>query len=151
MASYILYETPKEIVAKTLEALTIASESGRVKKGANETTKSIEAKRSLLVVIASDVEPQEVVMHLPALCKEYNVPFLYVPTKKDLGGALGLAVPCSAASVESGGNAQELLDSIINRVAPLCGVNLQKSKEETKEEKKEQSAQKAPKESKKKK
>jgi large subunit ribosomal protein L7Ae len=129
--SYVLFETPKEIVAKALEALSIAADSGRVKKGANETTKSIESKNSVLVVIAADVEPQEVVMHLPALCKEKEVPFLYVPSKKDLGGALGLPVPCSAASIEKPGNATEVVDSIINRIAPLCQVNKKSSEQKT--------------------
>jgi large subunit ribosomal protein L7Ae len=121
--SYVLFETPKELVAKALEALTIAADSGRVKKGANETTKSIEAKNSILVVIAQDVEPAEVVMHLPALCKEKSIPFIYVPTKKELGGALGLPVPCAAASVEQAGNASELIDAIIKKAAQLSGVN----------------------------
>ncbi|MFN3910005.1 MAG: ribosomal L7Ae/L30e/S12e/Gadd45 family protein [Candidatus Anstonellaceae archaeon] len=132
-SSYILFETPKEIVAKALEAATIAADSGKVKKGANETTRAVNGKTALLVLISSDVEPAEVVMHLPSLCKENNIPFLYIPTQKELGVALGLPKTCSAAAIENAGNASELVDAIISSISPLCGVN----KKEVKEEKKQ--------------
>lgn len=136
--SYILFETPKEVVAKALEALTIASDSGKVRKGANETTRAVNGKTALLVLISSDIEPVEVVMHLPALCKENNVPFLYIPTQKELGAALGLPKTCSAAAIENAGNAAELIDSIIGKVSPLCGVKKEQGKEEKKNHQKEE-------------
>jgi len=120
--SYVKYQTPKEIVAKALEALTAANDSGRVRKGANEATKGVESSTSQLVLIAEDVEPEEVVMHLPEICKEKSIAFVYIPTKKELGGACGLPVPCAAIAIDKPGNAAEMVKAIVEKVLPLCGI-----------------------------
>jgi len=121
--SYVKYEMPKELTAKVLEALTVANDSGRVRKGANETTKSIESSSAQLVIIAEDVEPEEVVMHLPTLCAEKGVAFCYVPTKKELGAAAGLPVPSAAMAIEKPGNGAEMVKAIADKVRPLGGVS----------------------------
>jgi len=135
--SYVKYEMPKELTAKVLEALTVANDSGRVRKGANETTKSIESSTAQLVIIAEDVEPEEVVMHLPTLCAEKGVAFCYVPTKKELGAAAGLPVPSAAMAIEKPGNGAEMVKAIADKVRPLCGVKTEAhSKPAEKHEKK---------------
>lgn len=139
MASYVKYETPKEIVAKSLEALTIANDTGKVRKGANEATKGIESGTAQLVLIASDVEPQEVVMHLPEICKEKSIAYVYIPTKKEIGAACGIPVPCAAVSIDKAGNATEMVKAIAAKVAPMCGIE-EKKAEPKAEEKKEQKA-----------
>jgi large subunit ribosomal protein L7Ae len=139
--SYVKYETPSEIVAKALEALSVSNESGRVRKGANEATKSIEASTAQLVIIAADVEPEEVVMHLPMICQEKGVPFIYVPTKKELGGAMSLPVTCAAVAIEKPGNSTEMIKAIIDKVRPMCGLKEKNTKgpvaEQKEKEKKE--------------
>jgi len=64
------FEIPKDLVDKVLQALEVAKNTGKIKKGTNETTKAIERGKTKLVVIANDVEPKEIVMHLPVLCEE---------------------------------------------------------------------------------
>lgn len=110
-------KTPKEIVDKIIEAVSIAKESGKIRKGVNEVTKAIEKKTASLVVIAEDVEPQEIVLHLPKLCEEKEIPHVCIPSKKLLGEAAGLTVPTSAVAVENPGNATEILQAIIKRVS----------------------------------
>ena len=145
--SYVKYEMPKELTAKVLEALTVANDSGRVRKGANETTKSIESSTAQLVLIAEDVEPEEVVMHLPTLCAEKGVAFCYVPTKKELGGAAGLPVPCAAIAIDKPGNAAEMVKALADKVRGLGGVSAKAAAPVEKHEKpKEQKAKEAPKE-----
>lgn len=114
--SYVKFETPKDVVSKALEALTVAADTGRIRKGANETTKAIESGNAALVVIAEDVDPEEVVMHLPILCGEKNVPYCYAPTKKELGAAAGLGVPCAAVAIEKPGNAAEIVKGIVEKL-----------------------------------
>ena len=58
---YVKFETPEELVSPILEAVRVATQSGKVKKGTNEATKAIERGSSKLIVIAEDVEPPEVV------------------------------------------------------------------------------------------
>lgn len=114
---YVKFETPKDLVNAIYEAVRVAKQSGKVKKGTNETTKAIERGASKLVVIAEDVEPPEVVAHLPILCEERNSAYVFVPSKQQLGQALGIDVPSAAASIMDAGEAQHILEQIINSVA----------------------------------
>jgi len=116
MPSYVKFETPKEVVDGVVEALSVAKDSGRIRKGINETTKSIERKAAKLVVIASDVEPEEIVIHIPMLCEEKGIPYVYVPTKVELGAAVGIPVPTSSVAVEDAGGANELLNNVLKRL-----------------------------------
>jgi large subunit ribosomal protein L7Ae len=69
---YVKTEAPEELQNKALEALEVARDTGKIKKGSNEATKAIERGIAALVVIGADVEPEEIVMHLvkPGKAKE---------------------------------------------------------------------------------
>jgi len=56
-----------------------------VKYGINHVTQLIEAKKAQLVVIAHDVDPIEIVVWLPALCKKMGIPYVIVKGKARLG------------------------------------------------------------------
>jgi len=56
-----------------------------VKYGLNHTVALIEAKKAALVVIAHDVDPIELVVYLPALCRKMGVPYVIVKGKARLG------------------------------------------------------------------
>ncbi len=64
MASYVKYKTPEEVVASIIEALSVAKDTGRLRKGINETTKSVEKKTAKLVIMAEDVQPEEIIIHI---------------------------------------------------------------------------------------
>ncbi len=114
--SYVKFEVSKEVSSKALEAIRVARQGGSVKKGVNEVTKSIERSMSSLVIIAEDVEPEEVVMHLPTLCEQRKIPYVYVPTKQALGMALGINVPCTAAAIEKTGGADGMVKEVISKI-----------------------------------
>jgi large subunit ribosomal protein L7Ae len=128
MPSYVKFETPKEVVDGVIEALSVAKDSGRIRKGINETTKSIERKAAKLVVIASDVEPEEIVIHIPMLCEEKGIPYVYVPTKVELGAAVGIPVPTSSVAVEDAGGANEILNNVLKRL-PKHEAHVEKKQE----------------------
>jgi large subunit ribosomal protein L7Ae len=113
---YVKIEVPKEIVDAAYEALSIASKSGGVRKGTNEATKAVERSIAKLVVIAEDVDPPEVIAHLPLLCDERKIPFVFVPTKEALGKAIGIDVPCASACIIKEGEASGLIKEIITRL-----------------------------------
>lgn len=98
--------------AKILEAVEIARTTGKIRKGANEATKAIEKGNAKLVVYADDVSPKEVVMHLPLLCKEKNVPCRKVSKKEDLGAAAGLPVATAAVAVVKEGEAKGAIEAL---------------------------------------
>ena len=98
--------------AKVLEAVEVARTSGKIRKGANEATKAIEKGIAKLVVYAADVTPKEIIMHLPLLCKEKNIPCFEIAKKEDLGAAAGLAVPTAAVAVVKEGEAKAAIESL---------------------------------------
>ncbi len=118
---YVKFETPEDLVSPILEAVRVASTSGKVKKGTNEATKAIERGPSKLIIIAEDVEPPEVVAHLPILCEEQGAAFVFVPTKQELGSSLGIEITSAAAAILDAGDAQHIVDQIIETVAKLKG------------------------------
>jgi large subunit ribosomal protein L7Ae len=116
---YVKYEAPKEIVDAAYEALNIASKSGIVRKGTNEATKAVERAQAKLVVIAEDVDPPEVIAHLPILCDERKIPYVFVPNKDKLGTAVGIDVPCASACIIKEGDAAGLIKEIITRLEQI--------------------------------
>jgi large subunit ribosomal protein L7Ae len=116
---YVKFEVPEELQNKALEAVEIARDTGKVKKGSNEATKAIERGLAIMVVIGADVEPEEIVMHLPALCDEKKVPYLFVSKQNDIGNASGLDVGSAAAAIVKPGKAKEIVDELTKQVAAL--------------------------------
>ena len=111
---YVKFETPKELVTKSLELVEIAKNSGKIKKGMNEVTKTVERGNAKLIVIAEDINPPEIAMHLPPLCEEKKIPFIYVSTKSDLGNAAGLEVGTSAVAIIDAGDGKQQLKDILD-------------------------------------
>ena len=70
MPVYVDFDVPADLEEDALEALEVARDTGTVKKGTNETTKAVERGNARLILIAEDVQPEEVVMHLPELAAE---------------------------------------------------------------------------------
>lgn len=116
---YVKFEVSKDIIDKAYQIIQISSDSGKIKKGTNETTKAIERGVSKLVLVAEDVEPPQIVAHIPLLCEERKTPYLFVPTKIELGKASGLEVGCSAISIIDGGEAKETLEELIETAMRL--------------------------------
>lgn len=117
---YVRFEVPPDIAEKAYQALTLAREKGgKIKKGVNETTKAVERGQAILVLIAEDVDPPEVVAHLPLLCEEKKIPYVYVPSKERLGKAAGINVPASSAAILEPGEAKTLVDEIVQAVNRL--------------------------------
>ncbi|MEM2637594.1 MAG: ribosomal L7Ae/L30e/S12e/Gadd45 family protein [Candidatus Korarchaeota archaeon] len=84
------------------EAVKLAARTGKVKKGVNESTKAIEQGIAKLVIVAKNIDPPELVMHIPELAKEKKVPFVYVSSKEKLGEAVGIKSASSVVIVEPG-------------------------------------------------
>lgn len=114
--AYINYSVPKELSDKVLELLETVKNSGKIRRGTNETTKAVEKSAAKLVIIAGDVDPEEIVMHLPALCDEKKVPYVFVPTKQELGRATGIDVPMAAAAIVDAGEGKNILKEVVGGI-----------------------------------
>jgi large subunit ribosomal protein L7Ae len=116
---YVKFEVSKEIADAAYEALQISSKTGIVRKGTNETTKAIERAQAKLVVIAEDVDPPEVVAHLPLLCEERKIPYIFVPNKEKIGNAVGIDVPAASVCIVKEGEAVGLVKEIVARIEQM--------------------------------
>jgi len=113
---YVKFEVPEELAEKAYQAISMAKDTGKIKKGTNETTKAIERGLAKLVLIAEDVDPPEIVAHLPLLCEEKRVPYVYVPSKSRLGKACGLEVAAASACIIDPGDAKATVEEIVKEV-----------------------------------
>ncbi len=117
---YVRFEVPSELAEKAYEAVKKARETGgKIKKGTNETTKAVERGLAKLVLIAEDVDPPEIVAHLPLLCDEKKIPYVYVSSKKRLGEASGIEVAAASACIIDPGEAKELVEEIVEKVSEI--------------------------------
>ncbi len=112
MAKFVKFEVSKDLADKIYEAVEIAKNTGKLRKGVNETTKCIERGLAKLVVLAIDVEPAEVLMHLPTLCDEKKVLCVEVPSKLELGKASGIDVATSSVAIEEAGDSKKMIEDI---------------------------------------
>ncbi len=123
---YVRFAVPPEIAEKAYEILSIARQTGKIKKGTNETTKAIERGLAKLVIIAEDVDPPEIVAHLPLLCEERGVPYVYVPSKERLGKAAGIETQAASACIIDPGQAAQELEQLIEKINEIrvkAGLN----------------------------
>jgi U4/U6 small nuclear ribonucleoprotein SNU13 len=100
-----------DLTIALLDLVQQATNYKQTKKGANEATKTLNRGISELIVMAADAEPIEILLHLPLLCEDKNVPYVFVPSKIALGRACGVSRPVIAASITTN-EASQLKTSI---------------------------------------
>ncbi|KAJ5580239.1 uncharacterized protein N7459_006224 [Penicillium hispanicum] len=91
----------ESLTQSLLDLVQQAGHARQIKKGANETTKSLSRGTSELVILAADTTPLAILLHLPLLAEDKNVPYVYVPSKMALGRATGVSRPVIACSITS--------------------------------------------------
>ena len=87
------------LTEQILDVVQQANTLRQIKKGANEATKTLNRGISEFIIMAANTEPIEILLHLPLLCEDKNVPYVFVPSKVALGRACGVSRPVIAASV----------------------------------------------------
>ncbi|MFH1391783.1 MAG: 50S ribosomal protein L7Ae [Candidatus Diapherotrites archaeon] len=120
MADYVKYSMPEELKTKQATILEKANKTGKIRIGANEATKAAERGTAKLIVIAEDVSPPEIVMHLPIICREKNIPFSYSPTKKELGAKVGIEVGTAALAVTDEGDTKKDFEDLVKKLQELA-------------------------------
>lgn len=109
------------LTTKLLSLIQQAMNYKQLKKGANEATKSLNRGLSAFIVMAADAQPLEILLHLPLLCEDKNVPYVFVRSKQALGRACGVSRPVVACSIMSNEGSQlkeqiELIQREIERL-----------------------------------
>jgi large subunit ribosomal protein L7Ae len=116
---FVRFDVPPEIMERAYEAVKLAKEDGKLRKGANESTKAVERGIAKLLVIAQDVDPPEIVAHLPLLAEEKKISYVYVDSKVKLGTAAGIDVPSAAIAIVEPGKGKPLVDEVVSKVSSL--------------------------------
>lgn len=88
-----------DLCVKVLDLVQQATNYKQMKKGANEATKALNRGQAEFIVMAGDAEPLEILLHLPLLCEDKNIPYVFVPSKVSLGRACGVPRAVIACSV----------------------------------------------------
>ncbi|MBW2980679.1 ribosomal L7Ae/L30e/S12e/Gadd45 family protein [Candidatus Woesearchaeota archaeon] len=134
-------------IDKIYEAVEVAKATGKLRKGTNETTKAIETGAAKLVIVAKDVTPPEIIMHIPILCKEKGIVCVEVPSREELGAAAGLDLSTSSIAIVQEGEARSIVKELTAKAE--AGKEAPKKEEAPKEEKPEEKKEEKPKEEKK--
>lgn len=88
-----------DLTVKILDFVMQAANYKQMRKGANEATKTLNRGISEFIVMAGDAEPLEILLHLPLLCEDKNVPYVFVPSKVSLGRACNVPRSVIACSI----------------------------------------------------
>ena len=100
MSVHIAFETPKDVQDSVYELVKLVGNgNGRLKKGSNEVTKAAERGTAKMVVMAENVNPAELLAHVPLICKEKNIPFIYVEDQAYLAEAAGMNSGAKTAAI----------------------------------------------------
>ncbi len=130
MSEFIKFAVPDDLKVLQEETIKKISKSGKIKIGINEVTKTIERGNAKFILIAEDVSPVEIVMHIPIISKEKKVPFSYVKTKDDLGKMVGISAKASCVAILDAGSLQKELSSLLDKIAEISGDKKAVVKEE---------------------
>jgi H/ACA ribonucleoprotein complex subunit 2 len=93
----------------TLLTITIAAKNKALKRGVKECVKAIRKSPVSLpsangsapgiVILAADISPMDVISHIPVLCEDHNIPYLYVESRAELGAAGSTKRPTSVVMI----------------------------------------------------
>ncbi|XP_049628412.1 NHP2-like protein 1 [Suncus etruscus] len=109
------------LTKKLLDLVQQSCNYKQLRKGANEATKTLNRGISEFIVMAADAEPLEIILHLPLLCEDKNVPYVFVRSKQALGRACGVSRPVIACSVtvKEGSQLKQQIQSIQQSIERL--------------------------------
>jgi len=125
-------ELTKDITERIYSLIENARSDGKIRKGVNEVTKSLERGEAKLSISASDSSPAEIIMHLPLLAKEKSIMHVEVPSKTELGAAAGLPVATAAVAVVSAD--KKIMDTLLKDIKTLLEVGAKPTKKAEKKD-----------------
>lgn len=72
---------------KVLKLAKKAAKTKQIKRGVKEVVKALRKNTEGICVIAANISPLDVISHLPVMCEDREVPYIFVPSKEELGAA----------------------------------------------------------------
>ncbi len=122
MSVHVRFESDKDTKEAVYNLVQLVSKNGRIKKGSNEVTKAAERGSALFIVLAEDINPPELLAHVPLICDEKNIPYGYVESQEFLAKEAGMPAGTRTASIaimEVGQGAQEKFEEVKSLIAKI--------------------------------
>ena len=109
----------RKLTKRLYKAVRKAKKAKKLRRGVREVVKALRKNEKGVVVLAGDVSPIDVISHIPVFCEEKEVPYCYVPCRKDLGLAGGTQRPTSVVMVQSGKDYEDVYQDCHSQVSGL--------------------------------
>lgn len=122
----------KKSTKKIHKLVKKASSAKHIRRGVKEVVKGLRKGEKGLAILAGDIFPLDVISHLPVLLEENNVPYMFVPSKQDLGAAACTKRPTSCVLIvpKKGGleDGKDIYDAILEEAKLFDPTSIQISK-----------------------
>ncbi|KAK7061725.1 hypothetical protein R3P38DRAFT_2494737 [Favolaschia claudopus] len=89
----------KKLLKKIHKTVKKAAKARQVKRGVKEVVKGIRKGEKGLLILAADINPIDIISHLPVLSEEAQIPYIFVSSKEELGNASSTKRPTSCVMV----------------------------------------------------
>mmetsp|Transcript_14704 Transcript_14704/g.36644 ORF Transcript_14704/g.36644 Transcript_14704/m.36644 type:complete len:165 (-) Transcript_14704:582-1076(-) len=77
----------EKLCKKVLKLCKKASKRKQIRRGVKEVVKALRKKQKGICILAGDISPIDVLTHIPIICEDNQIPYIYVPSKEELGAA----------------------------------------------------------------
>ncbi len=91
----------KKTTKKAHKLVKKAAGQKQIRRGVKEVIKGIRKGETGLAILAGDIYPLDVISHIPVLLEEKDIPYLFVPSKQDLGAAASTKRPTSVVLIRT--------------------------------------------------
>ena len=88
-----------KLCKKLLKLIQKGMKDKLVKRGVKETVKAVRKGSKGIVIIAADISPIDVLSHLPILCEDKSIPYMYVKSRAEVGQACKTKRPTSCVMI----------------------------------------------------
>ncbi|XP_069507654.1 H/ACA ribonucleoprotein complex subunit 2 [Ambystoma mexicanum] len=110
---------PRKLCKRVYKLVKKACKQKQIRRGVKEVQKFLNKGEKGILVLAGDTQPIEVYCHLPIMCEDRSIPYVYIPSKLDLGLAAGSKRPTCVILVKAHEDYQEAYDECAEEVAGL--------------------------------
>eukprot|EP00527_Entomoneis_sp_CCMP2396_P003111 CAMPEP_0198136976 /NCGR_PEP_ID=MMETSP1443-20131203/529_1 /TAXON_ID=186043 /ORGANISM="Entomoneis sp., Strain CCMP2396" /LENGTH=159 /DNA_ID=CAMNT_0043798287 /DNA_START=48 /DNA_END=527 /DNA_ORIENTATION=- len=90
----------KKSTKKAHKLVKKAASAKHIRRGVKEVVKGLRKGETGLAILAGDIYPLDVISHLPVLLEEKDIPYIFVPSKQDLGAAASTKRPTSVVLIK---------------------------------------------------
>lgn len=87
--------------------------------GLKEVQRRIRRGETGLVIFAGDITPIDIMSHMPGVCETKNLPYCYVPSREDLGSAMGVKRSAVMVLIRKQENYSDLYDECLSEIKGL--------------------------------